>query len=125
MAKHQRILLKLSGEVLAGGASFGIDAERVLALASDIAEVARTGVQLGLVVGGGNFFRGVAAAARNLDRSEEHTSELQSQFHLVCRLLLEKKKRIISTFGFRPSCADTSNTLSQDLNTIIPPPTLY
>src|SRR6266436_4759135 len=68
MPKYQRILLKLSGEVLAGGAAFGISTERVTSLAAEIAEVAKTGVQLGLVVGGGNFFRGVAAAARNMDR---------------------------------------------------------
>jgi uridylate kinase len=68
MHRYERILLKLSGEVMAGPAGFGIDPERVLAFSGEIAEVARTGVQLGLVVGGGNFFRGVAAAAKNLDR---------------------------------------------------------
>src|ERR1700678_2614405 len=68
MPKYQRIVLKLSGEVLAGGSAFGIDPERVKSLASEIAEVAHTGVQIGLVVGGGNFFRGVAAAAMNMDR---------------------------------------------------------
>jgi uridylate kinase len=68
VAKYGRILLKLSGEVLAGEGSFGIDASRVAALASEVADVARTGVQIGLVVGGGNFFRGVAAAAQNMDR---------------------------------------------------------
>ena len=49
-------------------ASFGIDATRVDSLAAEIADVARTGVQIGLVVGGGNFFRGVAAAAKHMDR---------------------------------------------------------
>ena len=68
MAGPQRILLKLSGEVLAGQGSFGIDPDRVASLASEIAAVASLGVQLGLVVGGGNFFRGVAAAARQMDR---------------------------------------------------------
>jgi uridylate kinase len=68
MAKYQRILLKLSGEVLAGHDSFGIDSERVRSLAEEVVSVARNGVQIGLVVGGGNFFRGVAAAARNMDR---------------------------------------------------------
>jgi uridylate kinase len=66
--KYERILLKLSGEVLAGAETFGIDAERVRQLAAEVAEVARGGVQLGIVVGGGNIFRGVAAAARNMDR---------------------------------------------------------
>jgi uridylate kinase len=68
MPKHQRVLLKLSGEALAGDGSFGLDPERVRALAAEIATVARTGVQIGMVVGGGNFFRGVAAAAQNMDR---------------------------------------------------------
>jgi uridylate kinase len=68
MAKHERILLKLSGEALAGNGSFGLDSERVRALSHEVAEVARAGVQIGMVVGGGNFFRGVAAAARNMDR---------------------------------------------------------
>lgn len=68
MARYNRILLKLSGQALAGEASFGVDAVRVRELASDIAGVARAGVQLGVVAGGGNFFRGVAAAAKNMDR---------------------------------------------------------
>jgi uridylate kinase len=66
--KYKRILLKLSGEVMAGAGNFGIDADRVKALAAEVAEVARAGVQIGVVVGGGNFFRGVAAAARKMDR---------------------------------------------------------
>jgi uridylate kinase len=65
---YQRILLKLSGEVLAGQGSFGIDPQRVEAMAAEVAEVAQSGVQIGLVVGGGNFFRGVAAAAKHMDR---------------------------------------------------------
>ncbi|MGA2113457.1 MAG: UMP kinase [Bryobacteraceae bacterium] len=68
MPAFTRILLKLSGEVLAGEAKFGIDAERVHALAAEVAEVAGTGIQIGLVVGGGNIFRGVAAAALHMDR---------------------------------------------------------
>src|SRR5207302_6822882 len=55
-------------EALAGAGTFGIDAERVKALAHEIADVAAAGVQVGVVVGGGNIFRGVAAAARNMDR---------------------------------------------------------
>ena len=68
MAAYRRILLKLSGEVLAGGGSFGIDPERVRSLAAELVAVAKQGVQLGLVVGGGNFFRGVNAAAQNMNR---------------------------------------------------------
>ena len=66
--QYSRILLKLSGEVMAGDEKFGIDAERVKALAIEVADVARAGIQVGVVVGGGNFFRGVAAAARKMDR---------------------------------------------------------
>ena len=68
MPRYQRILLKISGEALAGSLSFGIDPERVMLLASEVAEVIRAGVQVGLVLGGGNIFRGVAAAAHNMDR---------------------------------------------------------
>src|SRR5246127_4132059 len=68
MPAFRRVLLKLSGEVLAGGASFGIDAERVKALAREVADVAAASVQIGVVVGGGNIFRGVAAAAQSMDR---------------------------------------------------------
>jgi uridylate kinase len=84
MPKHGRILLKLSGEVLAGEGSFGIDPVRVHALAEEVAEVAKTGVQLGLVVGGGNFFRGVAAAARNMDRvSADHMGMLATVINAI------------------------------------------
>jgi len=68
MPRYQRILLKVSGEALAGQAGFGVEAERVDSLTAEIAEVARAGVQIGIVVGGGNFFRGVAEAARRMDR---------------------------------------------------------
>jgi uridylate kinase len=68
MTGYKRILLKLSGEALAGQASFGIDADRVKSLGREVADVAAVGIQVGVVVGGGNIFRGVAAAARNMDR---------------------------------------------------------
>ncbi|HXK04811.1 MAG TPA: UMP kinase [Verrucomicrobiae bacterium] len=68
MAAYKRILLKLSGEVMAGAAGFGIDADRVKTLGREIADVAASGVQIGVVVGGGNIFRGIALAARNMDR---------------------------------------------------------
>src|SRR5438105_7850085 len=68
MAGYKRILLKLSGEALAGAGTFGIDAERVKALAHEVSDVAAAGVEIGVVVGGGNIFRGVAAAAQKMDR---------------------------------------------------------
>jgi len=68
MAKYERILLKLSGEAMAGPGNFGIDPERVKGLAAEIAAIANEGIQTGVVVGGGNIFRGIALAARNMDR---------------------------------------------------------
>src|SRR6202790_3938840 len=68
MAKYSRILLKLSGEAMAGPASFGIDPDRVKDLAGEIAAIAQAGVQVGVVVGGGNIFRGIKLAAKNMDR---------------------------------------------------------
>ena len=90
---YRRILLKLSGEVMAGSAGFGLDPDRVHALASDVAGVAQTGVQTGLVVGGGNFFRGVAAAARNMDRvAADHMGMLATVINaLALQDALEKQ----------------------------------
>src|ERR1700723_876956 len=68
MAKYSRILLKLSGEAMAGPAAFGIDPERVKDLAAEIAAIAGQGVEVGVVVGGGNIFRGIALAAKSMDR---------------------------------------------------------
>lgn len=92
MPKYQRIVLKISGEALAGGASFGIDSQRVAHLAEEVAQVAKTGVQIGLVVGGGNFFRGVAAAAKKMDRvSADHMGMLATVINaLAMQDALEK-----------------------------------
>ncbi len=67
--KYKRILLKVSGEVLMGDQGFGIDMKTVQAVAEEIAEVARTGVELCLVIGGGNIFRGLSKAAVGMERS--------------------------------------------------------
>jgi len=65
---YQRILLKLSGEALMGQQQYGIDAERLMQYATEIKTVAAKGVQVAVVIGGGNIFRGVQAAAFGLDR---------------------------------------------------------
>jgi uridylate kinase len=84
MPKYNRIVLKLSGEALAGGGAFGVDPERVKSLAAEIADVAKTGVQIGLVVGGGNFFRGVAAAAMDMDRvAADHMGMLATVINAI------------------------------------------
>ena len=69
MAKYERILLKLSGEAMAGPGNFGIDPDRVKGLASEIAAIANKGIQTGVVVGGGNIFRGVSASTAGMDRA--------------------------------------------------------
>jgi uridylate kinase len=66
---YKRVLLKLSGEALMGDRDYGIDPERVKAIAADVAAVHRRGVEVAIVVGGGNIYRGLAAAARGMDRA--------------------------------------------------------
>jgi uridylate kinase len=65
----QRVLLKLSGEALMGEQTFGIDPATTTQIAKEIGEVQQLGVQTGVVIGGGNLFRGLAASARGMDRA--------------------------------------------------------
>lgn len=67
--RYKRILLKLSGEALAGNQGSGINQAVIKQIAEDVAEVHRRGVQMGIVIGGGNIFRGVAASAQGMDRA--------------------------------------------------------
>ena len=66
---YQRVLLKLSGEALMGDLAYGIDPSIVTAIAQEIAEAARAGIELAVVVGGGNIFRGVKGSAAGMDRA--------------------------------------------------------
>ena len=68
MTKFKRILLKLSGESLQGQQGYGIDQQRLSDYAVQIKEIAQQGVQIGIVIGGGNIFRGLSGAASGLDR---------------------------------------------------------
>jgi uridylate kinase len=68
MTKYKRILLKLSGESLMGGKQYGIDEVRLHEYASQIKEIAAMGVQTGIVIGGGNIFRGLSGASKGFDR---------------------------------------------------------
>lgn len=69
MKPYKRILLKLSGEALAGDASQGINAKVIQQIASDLEDGLKSGVEMGIVIGGGNIFRGVAASAQGMDRA--------------------------------------------------------
>ncbi len=68
MAKFNRILLKLSGESLAGAEKQGINVERLNQYAQQIKEIAKMGVEIGIVIGGGNIFRGLSGAGKGFDR---------------------------------------------------------
>ena len=68
--RYKRVLLKLSGEALAGDLGYGIDPKVVDSLAEEIADVVHDGVQLAIVVGGGNIFRGVSGATDGMDRAQ-------------------------------------------------------
>src|SRR5512141_1303684 len=67
---YKRILLKLSGEVLMGRQQFGIDPEFVAELAAEVKAAKETGLEICLVIGGGNIFRGMAGAAKGMDRAQ-------------------------------------------------------
>jgi uridylate kinase len=89
---YKRILLKLSGEALAAGQGFGVDNDRVHEIAAEIADVHRLGVDIAIVVGGGNFFRGVAEQAKAMERvSADHMGMLATVINaLALQDALEK-----------------------------------
>ena len=68
-AKYKRILLKLSGEALMGDDAYGINRQTIDTIVGEIATVQRLGVEIGVVIGGGNIFRGVAPGAAGMDRA--------------------------------------------------------
>lgn len=70
LAVYKRVLLKLSGEALMGRREYGLDTDMVNAIAKDIKHVVEMGVQVSVVIGGGNIFRGVSGAASGMDRAQ-------------------------------------------------------
>ena len=89
----KRILLKLSGEALAADKGFGVDTKRIHEVAGELAEVQALGIQIAIVVGGGNFFRGVADQAKDMDRvSADHMGMLATVINaLALQDALEKR----------------------------------
>ena len=85
---YKRILLKLSGEALMGNLQYGIDPERLKEYAQDIKAIIATGVQVAIVIGGGNIFRGVAGASKGMDRVPLKTKA----FLQDCKALLKLMK---------------------------------
>ena len=89
----KRILLKISGEALAATQGFGVDTKRIHEVAAELADVHSLGIQMAIVVGGGNFFRGVADQARDMDRvSADHMGMLATVINaLALQDALEKQ----------------------------------
>jgi uridylate kinase len=91
--KYKRVLIKLSGEALAAAQGFGVDPIRVHEIAAELKDVYDLGIEIGIVVGGGNFFRGVAIQAREMDRvSADHMGMLATVVNaLALQDALEKQ----------------------------------
>jgi len=108
---YRRILLKLSGEALLGAEDYGIDPEVLRNLAAEIIEVSKAGVQIGLVVGGGNIFRGVGLAKNGMDRATaDHMGMLATVMNsLALQDAIEKHPavcRVMSAIKINEICED-------------------
>ena len=104
--RYHRILLKISGEMLAGSQSYGIHPEILTKLAEEIAEVVRMKVEVALVIGGGNIFRGIAASASGMERaSADYMGMLATMLNaLALQNALEKTEvatRVLSAIEMR------------------------
>ncbi|MBI4805468.1 MAG: UMP kinase [Desulfovibrio sp.] len=107
--RYKRILLKLSGEALAGPKGFGIDPETVSAFCKEIVEAASLGVELAMVIGGGNIFRGMSASASGMDRaSADYMGMLATVMNAVAvQDALEKlglSTRVLSAITMQEVC---------------------
>ena len=108
-AKYKRILLKLSGEALASESGFGINATTITQIAKEIAEVHALGIQIGIVIGAGNIFRGVAASAEGMDRaSSDYMGMLATVINsMALQSALEKlevQTRLLSAIKMEQIC---------------------
>ena len=90
---HKRVLLKVSGEALMGRRDYGLDTDTVTRIAADVADVVAMGVQVCLVIGGGNIFRGVSAATAGMDRAQaDYIGMLATVMNaLAMQIALEKR----------------------------------
>jgi uridylate kinase len=109
--KYQRVLLKLSGEALMGSGDYGIDPEVISRVASEIKSIADFGVQLGVVIGGGNIFRGAGLAASGMDRvTGDHMGMLATVINsLAMQEAIEKQglqARVMSAVKINQMCED-------------------
>lgn len=108
--KYKRVLLKLSGEVLAGGQGFGLDFRAIDNMCRQIAQVAKEGIQIGLVVGGGNFLRGRQAVEEGIERAQaDYMGMLGTVVNaLALQDVLEQRNgvptRVMSAIDMRQIC---------------------
>jgi uridylate kinase len=107
--KYRRVLLKLSGEILAGEQGYGIDPNFLSQLVAQIGEVSELGAELGIVIGGGNIYRGVQAGAQGMDRAcGDYMGMLATAINaLALQDFLEKKgvdTRVMSAIEMREIC---------------------
>jgi uridylate kinase len=109
VAQHKRILLKISGEVLMGGQAFGIDLATVSRVADEVLECVASGAQVALVIGGGNIFRGMAGAAKGMDRvSADHMGIMATVMNALAMQGVLKGKgcdaRVLSAIAMPTVC---------------------
>ncbi len=109
--KYRRVLLKLSGEALMGNEAYGIDPEVIGRLAHEIADISRQGVEIAIVVGGGNIFRGTGLAAAGIDRvTADHMGMLATIMNsLAIQDALESVQlhaRVMSALKINQACED-------------------
>lgn len=103
---YKRVLLKLSGEILAGDKGYGISTEKLDKIASEIVEVHRMGVEIAIVVGGGNIFRGISSSSMGIDRATaDYVGMLATVMNaVIIQEILEKKgvpTRVLSALEIR------------------------
>lgn len=109
--KYRRILLKLSGEALMGNGDYGIDPDIINGLAEEIIEAQKAGAEIGVVIGGGNIFRGAGLAAKGMDRvTGDHMGMLATVINaLAMQDALEKHgayARVLSAIKINQICED-------------------
>jgi uridylate kinase len=108
-SKYRRVLVKLSGEALMGGLKYGIDPEKLVAIAEEIGHVVSGGTEVAIVVGGGNIFRGVSGASQGIDRATaDYMGMLATVMNAVALLDALRKmavdSRVLSAISMQEVC---------------------
>lgn len=109
--QYKRVLIKLSGEALLGDSSYGIDPKVIDGIADEIAEISNNNIQIGIVIGGGNIFRGAGLASAGIDRvTADNMGMLATLINaLAMQEAIEKKKvtvRVMSALQIHQVCED-------------------